>query len=63
MEIYEKLSDWVIPTLLTGSLYQLQKIAAEIKEITKALAIFGTRVEDHGRRIENLEEETRDRRP
>lgn len=59
MEIYEKLGDWLIPALIAGAIYQLQKIASEIKEIHKSLAIFGTRVEEHARRIERLEEEAR----
>lgn len=57
MEIYEKLGDWLIPALIGGAIYQLQVIAKEIKAIHVSLAVFGTRVEEHEKRITKLEEQ------
>ncbi len=56
MDIYQKLSDWLVPTLLGAGIYQLQRIAGELKTIGRDLAIVATRVDAHEQRIDRVEE-------
>lgn len=55
MEIYQKLSDWLVPVLIGAAIAQLRAIAGEMKEISKALAVAITKVDAHEQRIQRLE--------
>lgn len=56
MDIYQKLSDWLVPLLIGAAIAQLRAIASEMKEISKSLAVAITKVDAHEQRIQRLEE-------
>jgi hypothetical protein len=62
MEIYQKLSDWLVPVLIGAAIAQLRSIASEMREISKALAVAITKVDAHEQRIQRLEERQDDAR-
>lgn len=55
MDIYKKLTEWIIPVFLGAAIHYLQSISSEMKIISKSLAVAVERVDEHERRLANLE--------
>lgn len=51
----QKLLDWIIPVLLGAVVYSLAEIRKELGILNASLAVAASRVEDHDRRLSNLE--------
>lgn len=52
---HEKLTEWMIPGLLVVLVAVLSWMAVTLNDISRSLAVATTRIEDHDRRLANLE--------
>ncbi len=50
-----KITEWLMPALIGASIYYLQCITTEMKEMNHTLTVAVERVEQHERRIQALE--------
>lgn len=55
VDIYRRIAEWTVPVLMAAATYSLQQINSEMSEISKSLAVAVQKIEDHDRRLENLE--------
>lgn len=53
---YETLTMWLIPALLSGILGTLAWMGSSISDMNKSLAVAVSKIDDHERRIQRLED-------
>lgn len=54
---YEKVADWLIPCLLGAAVYSLTEIRKELSSMSISLAVAVSKIDDHERRLQQLEAE------
>ena len=52
---HEKLNEWLVPGLLAVLVAVLSWMAVTLNDISRNLAVATVRIEDHDRRLANLE--------
>lgn len=55
MKVVEKIMDWIMPVLLSAAVAGIGGIYRELTQISTSLAVAITKIQDHDRRLENLE--------
>lgn len=53
---FQQVLQWILPFLLSYVAYAMKDIGSELRNISTSLAVAVQRVEDHDRRIANLEQ-------
>lgn len=53
--VYEKLTDWIVPVLLAAACKILWDMQGELRSIAITSAVGAQRTSDHERRLDNLE--------
>ncbi len=53
---HEKINDYVVPVCLGTAIYFLQSISVELKEMGKSLVVAVSKIDDHEKRIDRLEQ-------
>lgn len=53
---FQQVLQWILPLLLSYTAYAMKDIGTELRSISTSLAVAVQRVEEHDRRIANLEQ-------